>query len=135
MSKSIGVVNIDLDALSKKTRIKKEELEKKSKEELIKLELLYPLSSLVNPFIREPLGNEKLLEVLSKLVSKGHTIVLIEHNLDIVKSADYIIDIGPEGGVKGGNIVAKGTPEEVAETDGSYTGEYLARVLKRKVKK
>ena len=74
---------------------------------------------------------EKLLEVLSKLVSKGHTIVLIEHNLDIVKSADYIIDIGPEGGVKGGNIVAKGTPEEVANNPGSYTGKYLKKALRK----
>ena len=57
---------------------------------------------------------QKLLEVLNKLVSKGNTVVLIEHNLDIVKSSDYIIDFGPEGGVNGGNLVAKGIPEEVA---------------------
>lgn len=73
----------------------------------------------------------KLLEVLNKLVSKGNTVVLIEHNLDIVKSSDYIIDIGPEGGVNGGNIVAKGTPEEVANNAKSYTGKYLKRVLKK----
>jgi excinuclease ABC subunit A len=73
----------------------------------------------------------KLLEVLNKLVSHGNTVVLIEHNLDIVKSSDYIIDIGPEGGVNGGNIVAKGTPEEVANNTKSYTGKYLKRVLKK----
>ncbi len=73
----------------------------------------------------------KLLEVLNKLVSKGNTVVLIEHNLDIVKSSDYIIDIGPEGGVNGGNLVAKGTPEEVANNAKSYTGKYLKRALKK----
>ncbi|OGJ08788.1 excinuclease ABC subunit A [Candidatus Nomurabacteria bacterium RIFOXYB1_FULL_39_16] len=74
---------------------------------------------------------QKLLEVLNKLVSKGNTVVLIEHNLDIVKSSDYIIDIGPEGGVKGGNIVAKGTPEDVANNAKSYTGKYLKKVLRK----
>lgn len=74
---------------------------------------------------------QKLLEVLNKLVSKGNTVVLIEHNLDIVKSSDYIIDIGPEGGVNGGNLVAKGTPEEVANNTKSYTGKYLKKVLRR----
>jgi len=74
----------------------------------------------------------KLLEVLNKLVSKGNTVVLIEHNLDIVKCSDYIIDIGPEGGVNGGTVVAKGTPEEIANSKGSYTGKYLAKVLKKK---
>ncbi len=74
---------------------------------------------------------QKLLEVLNKLVSKGNTVVLIEHNLDIVKSSDYIIDIGPEGGVNGGNLVAKGTPEEVAGNNKSYTGKYLKKVLRK----
>jgi excinuclease ABC subunit A len=74
----------------------------------------------------------KLLEVLNKLVDKGNTVVLIEHNMDIIKCSDYIIDIGPEGGVGGGKIVAKGTPEEVANTQGSYTGKYLKKVLKKK---
>jgi len=73
----------------------------------------------------------KLLEVLNKLVSHGNTVVLIEHNLDIIKSSDYIIDIGPEGGVHGGNIVAKGTPEEVANNAKSYTGKYLKKALRR----
>lgn len=74
---------------------------------------------------------QKLLEVLNKLVGKGNTVVLIEHNLDIVKSSDYIIDIGPEGGINGGNLVAKGTPEEVANNLKSYTGKYLKKVLRK----
>lgn len=73
----------------------------------------------------------KLLEVLNKLVSKGNTVVLIEHNLDIIKCSDYIIDIGPEGGVNGGNVVAKGTPEEVANNTKSYTGKYLKKTLRK----
>jgi excinuclease ABC subunit A len=72
----------------------------------------------------------KLIEILQKLVQKGNTVVVIEHSMDIIKSSDYIIDIGPLGGVGGGKIVAKGTPEEVANNPHSYTGEYLRRVLK-----
>ena len=74
---------------------------------------------------------KKLIEILQELVRRGNTVVVIEHNLDVVKSADYIIDFGPEGGTSGGRVVAKGTPEEVADTKGSYTGNYLARVLKK----
>lgn len=74
---------------------------------------------------------QKLLEVLNKLVGKGNTVVLIEHNLDIIKSSDYIIDIGPEGGVNGGKLVARGTPEEVANNAKSYTGKYLKKVLRK----
>ena len=74
----------------------------------------------------------KLLEVLNKLVTKGNTVVLIEHNLDIVKCSDYVIDFGPEGGVHGGTLVAKGTPEEVANNAKSYTGHYLKKVLRKK---
>lgn len=73
----------------------------------------------------------KLLEVLNKLVNKGHSVVLIEHNMDIIKNSDYIIDIGPEGGLGGGSIVAKGTPEEIANNKNSHTGKYLKRVLKK----
>lgn len=73
---------------------------------------------------------KKLIEILQKLVDKGNTVVVIEHNLDLIKSSDYVIDIGPEGGAGGGNIVAKGTPEEVANVEKSYTGKYLAKVLK-----
>ena len=72
---------------------------------------------------------KKLIEILQQLVNQGNTVMVIEHNLDLVKCADYIIDIGPEGGVSGGDIVAKGTPEEVAENDKSYTGQYLKKVL------
>ncbi|MDO8574615.1 MAG: excinuclease ABC subunit UvrA [bacterium] len=71
----------------------------------------------------------KLLEVLQRLVSKGNTVVVIEHNLDVIKTADWVIDLGPEGGVKGGKIVAEGTPEEVVRKKGSFTGEYLRKVL------
>ena len=72
----------------------------------------------------------KLLEVLHALVEQGNTVLVIEHNLEVVKTADWIIDLGPEGGDKGGHIVAVGTPEEVADTKGSYTGEYLAEIFK-----
>ncbi len=71
----------------------------------------------------------KLLEVLSKLVDSGNTVVVIEHNLDVIKCADHIIDLGPEGGKGGGRIVAEGTPEEVAKVKKSYTGQYLQKVL------
>lgn len=77
----------------------------------------------------------KLIEILQELVRRGNTVVVIEHNLDLVKSADYLIDFGPEGGMKGGKVIAKGTPEEVAETDGSHTGEYLAKLFKKTKKK
>jgi excinuclease ABC subunit A len=73
-----------------------------------------------------------LLEVLNQLVGKGNTVITIEHNLDIIKCADYIIDIGPEGGKGGGQIVARGTPEEVANTPKSHTGKYLKKALRRK---
>lgn len=75
---------------------------------------------------------KKLLEILNRLVDHGNTVVLIEHNLDIVKSADNVIDIGPEGGVGGGELMAQGTPEYVAGVKESYTGQYLKRVLKKK---
>jgi excinuclease ABC subunit A len=71
----------------------------------------------------------KLIEILQKLVNQGNTVMVIEHNLDLVKSADYIIDIGPEGGAGGGDIVAKGTPEEVADNPKSFTGQYLKKIL------
>jgi excinuclease ABC subunit A len=73
---------------------------------------------------------KKLIEILQKLVDKGNTVLVIEHNLDLIKSSDYVIDIGPEGGQGGGNIVAKGTPEEVANNPKSYTGKYLKKALK-----
>ncbi|MEK7575245.1 MAG: excinuclease ABC subunit UvrA [Patescibacteria group bacterium] len=71
----------------------------------------------------------KLIEILQKLVYHGNTVVVIEHNLDIIKCADYILDFGPDGGIGGGNLVAKGTPEEVSEIKKSYTGQYLKKIL------
>ena len=73
----------------------------------------------------------KLLEVLHQLVEQGNTVVVIEHNLDVIKTADWVLDLGPEGGVKGGEIVAEGTPEVVAKAKGSFTGKYLAPLLAR----
>ncbi len=73
-----------------------------------------------------------LIGVLNRLVDKGNTVVVIEHNMDLIKCADYILDFGPEGGIGGGHLVAKGTPEEVANTPKSYTGQYLKKVLKKK---
>ncbi|MCA3552889.1 MAG: hypothetical protein IOC76_09545, partial [Rhodobacter sp.] len=72
----------------------------------------------------------KLLDVLHELVEQGNTVVVIEHNLDVIKTADWIIDIGPEGGDGGGRIVATGTPEDVAKVEASHTGRYLAAMLK-----
>jgi len=74
----------------------------------------------------------KLVDILHKLVERGNTVVVIEHNLEIIKNCDYVIDLGPEGGDGGGKLVAKGTPEEVAYASGSHTAKYLKRVLKRK---
>jgi excinuclease ABC subunit A len=74
---------------------------------------------------------KKLIEILQKLVDKGNTVLVIEHNLDLIKSSDYVIDIGPEGGDMGGQIVAKGTPEQIADSKNSYTGNYLKKILKR----
>lgn len=75
---------------------------------------------------------QKLLEVLHALVEQGNTVVVIEHNLDVIKTADYIIDMGPEGGDGGGHVVATGTPEQVAQSPDSYTGMYLKKILERK---
>ncbi|MFD1672524.1 excinuclease ABC subunit UvrA [Agrilactobacillus yilanensis] len=77
---------------------------------------------------------KRLLNVLNALVDEGNTVLIIEHNLDVVKDADYIIDLGPEGGDKGGNIVATGTPEAIAKVDQSYTGQYLKPILEKAVK-
>ncbi len=72
----------------------------------------------------------RLIEMLDRLVEGGNTVLVIEHNLDVIKTADYIIDMGPDGGNRGGTVIAKGTPEQVANTPGSYTGEYLKKMLK-----
>ena len=71
----------------------------------------------------------RLIEIMQRLCEGGNTVVVIEHNLDVIKTADYIIDLGPEGGDKGGEVVATGTPEEVAQVPGSYTGQYLKKLL------
>ena len=73
----------------------------------------------------------KLTEILRRLASDGNTVVVIEHNLDVIKTADYIIDIGPEGGDKGGTVIAKGTPEKIAENQNSYTGHYIKQILEK----
>ncbi|MCX7920394.1 MAG: excinuclease ABC subunit UvrA, partial [bacterium] len=72
---------------------------------------------------------EKLLSVLHKLTEKGNTVIVIEHNLDIIKNADWIIDLGPEGGDHGGEVIATGTPEDIAKTKHSYTGQFLKKLL------
>ena len=77
---------------------------------------------------------KKLLEVLHQLVELGNSVLVIEHQLDVVKTADYLIDLGPEGGDEGGYIVAEGTPEDIASCETSYTGKYLAELLKPKKK-
>jgi excinuclease ABC subunit A len=72
----------------------------------------------------------KLLTVLNRLVDTGNTVVVIEHNLDVIKCSDWVIDMGPEGGFRGGLVVAEGTPEDVAKVKESYTGQFLGEVLK-----
>jgi excinuclease ABC subunit A len=72
---------------------------------------------------------QRLLDVLGRLVDAGNTVVVIEHNLDVIKTADAIVDLGPEGGEEGGRVVATGTPEQVAAVEGSYTGQYLRRIV------
>ena len=69
--------------------------------------------------------------MLNQLVDAGNSVLIIEHNLDIIKVADYIIDLGPDGGVRGGEVVATGTPDEVAAVEGSYTGQYLRETLRK----
>ena len=73
---------------------------------------------------------KRLLKILNKLVDGGNTMIVIEHNLHVIKSADWIIDMGPEGGLKGGKVVACGTPEDLAKTAKTPTGEYLRKVIK-----
>ena len=78
---------------------------------------------------------QRLLEVLARLVDAGNTVVVIEHNLDVIKSADHLIDLGPEGGEEGGEVVATGTPEEVAAEPASYTGQFLADLVEPRVRR
>ena len=72
------------------------------------------------------------MEVLHKLVERGNTMIVIEHNLDVIKNVDHVIDIGPDGGFGGGKIIATGTPEDVAKVEQSYTGQYLKKMLAKK---
>ena len=72
-----------------------------------------------------------LMEVLDKLVKRGNTVLIIEHNMDVIKNSDWIIDLGPEGGDEGGKIVASGTPQQIAKAPGSYTGKYLKKIIKK----
>jgi excinuclease ABC subunit A len=72
---------------------------------------------------------ERLLDVLNRLTDRGNTIIVIEHNMEVIKSADYIIDLGPEGGEKGGEVVGCGTPEELIQNPDSYTGQFLRKKL------
>ena len=74
---------------------------------------------------------QKLLEVLNRLVNLGNTVVVIEHNMDVIKNSDWLIDLGPEGGDEGGTVVSTGAPEDVAKAPGSYTGKYLKKLLKK----
>ena len=74
----------------------------------------------------------KLIEILQRLVDGGNTLLVIEHNLDVIKSADNIIDLGPDGGDNGGTVIAQGTPEQVAKVENSYTGEFLKKILDKK---
>ena len=74
---------------------------------------------------------QKLLQVMQRLVEAGNTLVVVEHNLDVIKTADHVIDLGPEGGAKGGEIVVEGTPEKIAAHKSSHTGRFLAEVLPR----
>ena len=73
---------------------------------------------------------KKLLEVLQILVSQGNTVVVIEHNLDVIKTADWLVDLGPEGGDGGGEIIGCGSPEDISKIKASYTGKYLKKILK-----
>lgn len=77
----------------------------------------------------------KLIDILHRLAEGGNTVIVIEHNLDVIKTADYIIDIGPEGGDRGGTVIAQGTPEEVAEMPQSYTGFYIQKMIDKDRKK
>ena len=72
-----------------------------------------------------------LMEVIQKLVDQGNSVLMIEHNLDVICQADYIVDLGPEGGFRGGNIIARGTPEEVSKVSESYTGQFIREMLER----
>lgn len=75
---------------------------------------------------------KKLIEILNRIVDNGDTVIVIEHNLDVIKSCDHLIDLGPGGGIHGGKIVASGTPEQVAKNSNSFTGQFLEKILFKK---
>ena len=79
--------------------------------------------------------SKKLLEILHTFVATGNTVVVIEHNLDVIKTADHVVDMGPDGGVKGGQVIAEGKPEDICNTEKSYTGKFLKPLLNSKFKK
>ena len=72
---------------------------------------------------------QRLVDIIDRLTDKGNTVIIIEHNIDVIKRADYIVDLGPEGGDDGGTVVATGTPEQLAKCEKSYTGEFLKKIL------
>jgi excinuclease ABC subunit A len=76
---------------------------------------------------------KRLIKVLNRLVDNGNTVYIIEHNLDVIKSCDYLIDLGPEGGAAGGEVLAQGRPEEVAQNDRSFTGKFLEKIFNHKI--
>ena len=78
---------------------------------------------------------KKLLEILQTFVTQGNTVVVIEHNLDVIKTADWIIDMGPDGGVNGGEIIAEGSPEKITKINGSYTGDFLKNIINNRLQK
>jgi excinuclease ABC subunit A len=78
---------------------------------------------------------KKLLEILQTFVSAGNSVVVIEHNLDVIKTADWIIDMGPNGGINGGQIIGEGSPESITQIKGSYTGEFLRNIMRERLKK
>jgi excinuclease ABC subunit A len=75
---------------------------------------------------------KRLIKVLNRLVDNGNTVYIIEHNLDVIKSCDYLVDLGPEGGAAGGEVLAQGTPEEVSQNGRSYTGKFLEKIINHK---
>ena len=132
---SVSKLSKELGVTERMVRYYKEQLELSG----------YPIESFKGPgggyflnknnYININYFNKYDLEVLDRIVNNGDTVIVIEHNLDVIKVADYIIDLGPGGGNKGGNIIAKGSPEEVSKVKESYTAEYLKSVLKEDQKR
>ena len=102
-----------------------------------KTEAAGKLQTIKKQYVNMKIKNEikKLLDILQAFTNTGNTVLVIEHNLDVIKTADHIIDMGPDGGVKGGNIIAEGKPEEIIKIKASYTGQFLKEMLENKIKK